>query len=527
MKKNINTNRRIKRGFTLIELLAVIVVLAIILVIAIPSIIKIINKSKSDANDNQMGLIKNAASKYIVQYGEEVSDPKNAVVTIEKLIEKKLIEVNIKNPITNEPYSPGLAVTIKNINNQYVTEVYEKYGAYVNPELATGMIPVKYDGTNWVKADANNINKDWYDYATQKWANAVTVLENGIQTRSYYQNANVGTIIEAGDMNTMLVWIPRYKYKLWNAQGTNGTTPSEIDVVFERKGDIKSTGSTNGTYLTHPAFTFGSNELNGMWVGKFETTGAIDNITIKPMTISLTEQSINVFFDSIRAMQNSGNAYGFTADLNTHMMKNTEWGAVAYLSNSRYGKYGNDIYSGVNKEIWPNACYFIVIYKHKSGCAGGSVVARQQAALQSPYYAPNGLQASTTGNIYGIYDMSGGAMEYVMAAQYNSDNETIGLPFTDFTSEIVDNANFSKYIDKYNYDVNSETDFSRGLLGDATKETSGWNGDYTYFFNIGVNWLSRGGYYTSGAPAGIFGFNRASGNADYNMSTRIVITPGS
>ena len=32
------------------------------------------------------------------------------------------------------------------------------------------------------------------------------------------------------------------------------------------------------------------------------------------------------------------------------MMKNMEWGAVAYLSHSKYGKYGNSMYEGSNKK---------------------------------------------------------------------------------------------------------------------------------------------------------------------------------
>ena len=36
------------------------------------------------------------------------------------------------------------------------------------------------------------------------------------------------------------------------------------------------------------------------------------------------------------------------------MSKNSEWGAVAYLSKSIYGKQGNLNYIGSNKEIYQN-----------------------------------------------------------------------------------------------------------------------------------------------------------------------------
>ena len=37
------------------------------------------------------------------------------------------------------------------------------------------------------------------------------------------------------------------------------------------------------------------------------------------------------------AMNDSGNIYGLSATTDTHMIKNMEWGAVAYLSHSKYG----------------------------------------------------------------------------------------------------------------------------------------------------------------------------------------------
>ena len=43
-----------------------------------------------------------------------------------------------------------------------------------------------------------------------------------------------------------------------------------INVEFETKDIPKSNGTSNGEWLTHPAFTFGNTELNGFWVGKFE-----------------------------------------------------------------------------------------------------------------------------------------------------------------------------------------------------------------------------------------------------------------
>ena len=47
------------------------------------------------------------------------------------------------------------------------------------------------------------------------------------------------------------------------------------------------------------------------------------------------------------------NVFGIKSSItDTHMMKNSEWGAVAYLSQSKYGKYGNLDYEGREKEVY-------------------------------------------------------------------------------------------------------------------------------------------------------------------------------
>ena len=43
---------------------------------------------------------------------------------------------------------------------------YDEQAGVNKPKLAEGMIPVKWNGTAWVKADENNTNFDWYQYDT-------------------------------------------------------------------------------------------------------------------------------------------------------------------------------------------------------------------------------------------------------------------------------------------------------------------------------------------------------------------------
>ena len=241
-----------------------------------------------------------------------------------------------------------------------------------------------------------------------------------------YEGKSNGEVIPMEAISTMQVWIPRYKYKVWNynSDGTSTSSPEQIDIKFERgtasTGDITCTdniqGSSgdgtsevckinnsnctdslcNGKYYTHPAFTFGSEELTGFWVGKFELTGTIDNITTKPNLSSLRNFNISNFSNNIMSMNDSENVYGLSSDIDTHMIKNMEWGGIAYLSHSKYGTCDN----GLCHEIGMNNNSNYI-----TGC--GSESGSSESATCNSYDTTLGKLASTTGNIYGIYDMSG------------------------------------------------------------------------------------------------------------------------
>ncbi len=234
------------------------------------------------------------------------------------------------------------------------------------PVLDNAMIPVYYDETTetWKKADSSNKDNNWYNYDSKKWANSVTVSSTN---RSTYKSASVGTEISMDDILTMQVWIPRYKYKVWNynADGTATSDEQQIEITWEdgtaKTGEISCYDAISGTNrdpsetckvgsstctddtcnnktYTHPAFTFGEEEIEGFWVGKFELTGTISNITVKPNLISLsTQSSVSELETGIMNMKNSGNRYGLSTTTDIHMIKNMEWGAVAYLSHSKYG----------------------------------------------------------------------------------------------------------------------------------------------------------------------------------------------
>ena len=417
---------------------------------------------------------------------------------------RKLILDKLKNDVMNE------------LNDEVFELAYRDRSGANRPELLSNMIPIRYDGTNWVYAD---INEEWYNYETQEWANAV-VLNSGVVK-------NVGDTITEDEIALWYVWIPRYKYQLFNAD--NGSVAAQlINIEFERgtasTGTVSCTdainqsdengnlisetciNATNGNWYTHPAFTFGEEEITGFWIGKFEVSGTTDNITIKPNVSSLRSQTVSSFFTAI---QNMKTTYGLSGD--SHMIKNMEWGAVAYLKQSKYGLGETDI--GINN----NSSY-------TTGC--GATAGSSNSSTCEAYNTTNGMLASTTGNIYGVYDMSGGASEYVMGNMVNSSGAFYASD-SGFSS-----APATKYYDAYTYGTSS-TDHGRGKLGDATKETlatfgrnyGGWYSDYTSFVSSGP-WFKWGGHYNGGSNAGVFAFSYGSGGGgDREFSSRAVLVP--
>ena len=372
------------------------------------------------------------------------------------------------------------------------------------PVLAEGMIPITYDGNKWVKADEYGTYNNWYDYGNQKWANAVMVTSTKRET---YMNADVGITIPENDILAYYVWIPRYKYKLFNATYASGTTEQLIDVVFENgtstTGTVTCTyasngaetcqNKANGNWYTHPAFTMinasgNKTEYKGIWVGKFETTGDTTTPTIKPGISSIRNITVGQMYNTGKLFRSTN--YLTTTGANesdSHITKNIEWGSVAYLKQSIYGLGITDITNNSSSTHSSSSYY----------TGGGSGTS----------YKTNTGQ-STTGNITGVYDMTGGAFEYVMG-NYNKRAGSSALTVSTVPNEHID--------------IYSGTSVAASHLGDATGETAGWYGDFAGFVNSSNPWFIRGGYYNATFP-GVFLFDKSTGGDNYNNSFRVVLS---
>ena len=515
---------------------------------------KIINFSTNELRAlNQTSVLTYEVTNNSSNYDAEVTVtcvPKTGTTAKYTSIKNKL-DNDATKVLAKESVNGTLTITLNKTSTEKVTEEYtcklefnaverteigvekvytEKLLNGTDPVLSSSLIPVTI--ANDGKVTYADITKEWYNYEKKIWANAV-ILEEGT-------NYKVGDVIQESDIQSYFVWIPRYRYKLFNTNDYSLTTVAsgadveskaqEIEIEFENKDTNLSTGSTNGTWLTHPAFT--SFDTNGFWVGKFETgykgatatasaqvnSNDTSKVIIKPNVYSWRGINVKNIFET---------SYNYQRDNDSHMMKNTEWGAVAYLSHSKYG-----IMKKVN--INNNSSYktgyssLMSLNQNKfPGVYGDSYLYNEQ------YNTETGYLASTTGNISGIYDMSGGSHEYLMA-------------FIDgqFYNSGLSSSLLSSYSSKY-YDIYSSTSslssYQNRILGDATgemgpffryKESEGtyyqhdsWYNDTSHFVASNMPWFARGCAYNYGYLSGQFTFGRYTGNQDSAFSFRIVLTP--
>ena len=490
--------------------------------------------------------------------------------------------------------------------------IYDTETGANNPVLSSGMIPVKYDTEkeNWVICSSTD--KDWYSYSTDKkqWANVM--LSDG----KYYASgadvdttnktlATAGTEVAEEDLGSMFVWIPRYAYKITSGYHSNtnggmdvkfliGRTDKTIDnstvVEYNAETTNNYTQFPDG-YVVHPAFENGEStgyqngewksEILGIWVAKFQAgIKTTENDTSQKVT-TVSNYYYPIFkgrkfaynyvtasqcYDLSLSLDDSGNPYGLTSSANSHLMKSSEWGAVAYLSISQYGysdgsssneKAKNNLsivnssnvsaspVSNPNNSSWKITS--ITGYSAPAGKTAQNVMTYSTASdltdsitgSNGTSYAWNnvlsgsdtgeGTKSSTTGNIYGIYDMGGCLADYTASyinAVGNGNLTTYGKSFANGTSTYLATAYPYQTDSSITYptdykDFNSAYPGFGKIFGDALWETSSGTGSGKAWFgqtleedgNASEVFFPRGGYWTTTDYVGLCGLSDYSGVA--------------
>ena len=267
--------------------------------------------------------------------------------------------------------------------------------------------------------------------------------------------------------------------------------------------------------------------------------------------------------------------YGFNnSEITTTMMQNSQWGAVVYLAQSKYGNMqkSNDGQSGIwnnpynegitvptsdneykifNKSVTLTGMsgssrddytsyYSVAVDGSKkynedsieityTNINNNAITGDNYTNIFYRYYTENGQKASTTRNIYGIYDMSGGAWEYMANYLESATENTFVSDFLKIESKYqmpyAGTGATSSTADKtINYEANKEK------YGDAIWETSNgcdgqysWDADGSYFPYTSNPFFLRGGNYTVSIIAGPFYFYNDSGLQINDYSFRVVL----
>ena len=419
--------------------------------------------------------------------------------------------------------------TTNNTNNTIVAD--GSWNGTVNtPKIdGTGLTAVYWNGTEWTKLTGASSQEEWnkwYDYSKQNWANA--------------QSAD----------GSMWVWIPRYEYYLDGTNKTITINFIPTETTWQSTGYTKdaTTGLTTTTkdgktYILHPAFENGDisakggknngfqngewdKELSGFWVAKYvagyqygQEGATVGTVQYSPnlkyttvnssyprnyygtITANSTELSYPVFKANTYAYNciSAGDAYLLSQEIDTagmyglsnvdsHMVKNSEWGAVAYLTHSQCGVNGN---STTMNEVTINSKNLNNNIKVNNATDGNTAFIYAVTSYGNSNGA-NDVNASSTKNMTGVFDLNGCVWERV-AGYYKGGSASTA----DWHSAMASSSTTAstKYLTLYT---------TNNKKGDAANETSGWNSDYSSFVSSSYPVFDRGGNYSNGAAAGVF-----------------------
>ena len=371
-------------------------------------------------------------------------------------------------------------------------EGYNRSKKVNSPKVTTGMIPIKWKNNTWVVCSQDDA--EWYNYDDKKeWANVM--LSDGTYKAD---TVAIGQTVAERDLGSMYVWIPRYAYKIAGEKNIEvtflkGNTNEGSDGVIYTTDESTDTSKTA---IVHPAFNLGGTELNGFWVAKFEASGtnkdgnavgnasssssaqqyAPDSTTIaKSLPNKISWRHISIGESEKRSMDiatTSKSSFGLTSGANTHLIKNSEWGAVVYLCYSECGSVPMTNGTGTL-----SSGHYYDLYTGQGPKSSGDEGIYSYDASHN-YSTSNGVLSSTTRNVTGVYDMAGGAWERVAGYLDNSNGnlEYYGKS-DDGTIQYFQNGKLnSRYASLWDsYEVSEEEKNNKITLSDGTVETGLWD----------------------------------------------------
>lgn len=299
-------------------------------------------------NDSQMPPI------YVYKSGDSINASKKEY----KFKTPKIVKKD--SAYSEEDYVYITHTFYDSVNRENMKVEFDTVKGVNRPLLTEDMMPVKMqlkeDYTVHSEPVKDIYEEDWYDYSktSPNWAN---IKMNN---------------------NTYYVWIPRFAYKIEDFYlGTDYSNipSSAIKIVF-LKGttDYMSNEEVIPVgYQVHPAFKYYANDgvtqinIPGFWVAKNNVSDAVDVL----YRISGEGDSILSALEEVELTKIHGNSPSITSQLESHLIKNTQWAAIAYLSFATVGKTSD----GSSLQSNPSAVMDLNIKQFVAGALDGQIPA--------------------------------------------------------------------------------------------------------------------------------------------------------
>ena len=385
---------------------------------------------------------------------------------------------------------------------------------------------------------------------------------------AFTNESSIGYANGGWDKELTGIWVA--KFEAGYASGNNTATVKASNVNYSQQYGwvaAKESGVDDNNYPARNWLdgTYGT-KVNGNWGWKNGQQTSIKYPTFQPKTYSMNYINVNDAYNISKVLTEKGNIYGLSSSTtDSHLMKNSEWGAVAYLAQSSYGNNGTEPYvnnvtlnggsrqrtddiaggTGVDSVYAVTGVTTGTISAGAAGSTIDNINSTTGNTANSGVYTwdqENGQKSSSTLNMYGVFDMSGGVWERTAGYTANGNWNLVGYgaSLTDsrqrttstkyvtvYPHNTDDKDNTSKTIDQLsqaNYEQN------KYIYGDAIRETSmsgtgstSWNGDYSCFPALYGPFAARGGGLWNGSGAGLFCFGRAGGGSGYGSGFRPVL----
>ncbi len=430
------------------------------------------------------------------------------------------------------------------------------------PQITDGMSIISWTSSG--KEYKPSYNYSWYNYKNNKWANvklkdgsyfvwiprfAYKITGSGNSTKinvvflkdttnNYVENGVEKDATENGyiihpafkngkdvdykngewDSEIPGIWVAKYAAGFQGATQTIGKDGTITEPEVPNIEDLVKSNINYSSYHRHNKTNFLGQQLIK---GKYNSEPLTFPV-FKPLTYAYNVISIDDSYKLSSKVSTSTTLYGLKSkQIDSHLMKNSEWGAVAYLTWSEYGRNGEEV--AVNSMCLNNIKMIDV--------DGSSINSNIYAITgygynkESGKNEPNYVGASSTNNEWGIFDLNGCVSERVAAYISNGEKN-----LSSWGKVMTSENKSTKYVTVYSYnkgnDSGNENFGVNDIYGDAIAETStsgignkAINDENSYYPNSTNPFFMRGGYYYNNKHGGgIFAYDNTFGFPVANAS---------